>query len=637
MVQHRTSRAGARVTAILVAAVLSLGARQATDGGPRPTLIGPVGPSAPGAAEPDAFRDDLLQPLAPRRGGRVVVHLAAAPRSLNYMVDSWAVTRQLLGELHDSLIRRDPETFEWIGGLAERWDVEDALVLTDGRRLRGRVEELDGAWTVTPHTLAGEDGEATRVAGDEVERVDRGTVITFHLRAGVKWHDGHPFTARDVLFSYECFRNPHVHCDKRRYRFEKIESAVLVGESAVRFTFAAPYFLAFSTFDDTFTILPSHLYDLRDPDHAQHDPEADDEELGRHVNEHPRNREWIGLGPYRLVSLTSEAVDARRFDGFYDVDDGGWLDEIRWRILPSYETVRIALLNGELDFTDRLSSTDYFEGLSADEGFAARYYAGYYFTPYMGYLAWNTKRPALAAPAVRRALGLCFDWSEFIDGFYKGLAFRVTGDQYAASPTCDKSLAPLPYDPDEAQRLLAENGWYDRDGDGWVDKDGAPLELELLAPGGNQVSRTFGLLFQEQLKRVGVRLKLAELELATLGERLRDRNYDAVSLGLALAFESDPEQLWHSRWADGPSLNRSGLADDEVDRLIEAIQVEPDDARRIELFHLLQRRVYELQPFLFGVSAPRRFAMARRVRNFQILALDPGYSIRRWFVVDDER
>ena len=87
-------------------------------------------------------------------------------------------------------------------------------------------------------------------------------------------------------------------------------------------------------------------------------------------------------------------------------------------------------------------------------------------------------------------------------------------------------------------------------------------------------------------------------------------------------------------WSEGASSNRSGIADDEIDGLIEALQVELDPAQRTALFHRLQRRIYELQPFLFGVCAPHRFAISRRVRGVQLFALDPGYSIRRWFVTE---
>jgi peptide/nickel transport system substrate-binding protein len=425
-----------------------------------------------------------------------------------------------------------------------------------------------------------------------------------------------------------------VRCDSRRARFARIESAELLGEHTIRFVFAEPYFLALSTFDDDLTILPAHRYDLTDPDHPAHDPDADASAQAEHVNRHPGNRDWIGLGPYRLERLEPDTIVARRFDGYFDPARGGFLDEIRWRHFAGAEAAERALLEGELDFYDRLSSADYRAGLSELPEFRARCIKGLYVTPYFGYVAWNVQRPELADARVRRALAASFDWESWIADFYDGLAFRVTGEQFAGSPNYDRELAPVPYDPRAAEALLVEAGWYDRDGDGVADRDGRPLSIELLSPAGNAASAAFGLAFQEQLAAVGVRLELVELEWATLSERLSARDFDAVGLGLTLDLENDPEQLWHSRGADVPSSNRSGLADPEVDRLIEAIQVELDDARRAELFHALQRRVHELQPFLFGVTVARRFALARRVRNVELFALEPGYALRRWAVVD---
>ena len=546
--------------------------------------------TAPGPVPADVFHPEGTAPVGDTaRGGRVVLHLASRPPGLNYMLNGPAVARQLLNELHEPLIRRDWETWEWRGVLAESWEVEDGP------------------------------------AGPR-------TVWTFRLRDGVKWHDGHPLDAGDVVFTWSLWKNPEVRCDRRRYMFDKLVRAERVGARTVRFHFDRPYFMAASVFDESFTVLPAHLYDLRDPDNPGRDPDASDEQQARYVNDHPGNVDWIGLGPYRLETWDTQYVEARRFEDYFDPESGGGVDVVRWRILPDADVAMRALLEGELDFFDRVPSADYFGGRTADEAFTERFYKGYYFTPYMGYTAWNVKRPQLEDPRVRRALGLCFDWEGFIRGYYHGLAFRVTGDQWYASPTCDRSLEPLSFDLEGARELLTEAGWYDRDGDGRVDRDGVPLEIDLLMPAGNEVSETSGQLYQEQLAEVGVRLNLVPLEFATLSQRVLGRDFDALSLGMVLAFESDPEQLWHSRWSEGRSSNRSGIADEEVDRLIEAIQVELDDGRRTELFHRLQARVYELQPFLFGVAAPRRFAMARRVRGFQIFALDPGYSIRRWRV-----
>jgi len=140
-----------------------------------------------------------------------------------------------------------------------------------------------------------------------------------------------------------------------------------------------------------------------------------------------------------------------------------------------------------------------------------------------------------------------------------------SGRTRTSSPAYDRTLDPLPFDKSRARVLLAEAGWRDRDGDGPVDKDGAPLELELSSLAGNAVSAAFGQLYQEHLREVGVDLPLTELAFAALQERVVEREFDALNMGLVLALERDPEQLRHSRWSEGASSNRAGLADEEVD------------------------------------------------------------------------
>ena len=599
---------------------------------PTPQVEVPAGvQTTPGPVQVDHFHPDREIPFEVQSGGEVSVLLASRPQRLNYMLENSAVSRHLLYELHESLIRRDWETWEYVPVLCKAWRVEDALVLEDGTRRFGQVTDGGDSWILQPPAA---EGDSARFAKADVERVDREVLYSFELREGVQWHDGHTFDERDVLFSFQCWKNPDVRCDKRRYMFDKFVSADSPAPGQVRFFLDRPYFMSESAFDESLTILPSHIFDLADPDNPHYDPEATAEEQARFINENPANREWVGLGPYRLTEWTEEAIRAERFEGYFNPDDAGHVARIRWRIHTDLATAPLALLNGELDFLDRLSSGDYFGDFTASDTFREQFYRGHYFTPYTGYTAWNMKREHLSDARVRRALSMSFDWDGFIRGYYRGLAFRTRGDQWVSSPTCDLTMPLPPFDLEAAAALLMEAGWYDRDGDGLVDRDGEALVIELLMPVGNETSSAFGQLFQESLARIGVQLTLAAREFATLRERVVGRDFDAIALGTTLAFESDPEQLWHSRWADSMSSNRSGLADEETDQLIEALQVETRDAERIELFHRLQRRIDALQPYMFGLCAPRRFAMSRRIRNVQIFAIEPGYSIRRWVVTD---
>lgn len=586
----------------------------------------------PGPVSVDAFHPERERSSRPSRGGDLVVHVPALPRSLNYMIESSSTARRILNELHEPLLRRDWESWEWTGVLAERWTVEDVLRVVPGAgpaRI-GRVRREGDDYLVVGADAAGR-ATSEAVPARDVVRLDRDTAWTFHLRPGVRWHDGHALDVGDVLFSYSCYRNPEVRCDRKRYLFEKLESAEAVGERAVRFVFKEPYFLAASVFDDSFTILPAHLYDLSDPDHPEHDSTSA-EQQGRAVNESAHNRAWVGLGPYRVVSWEGERLACARFEDYFDPDRAGWVDAITWRAVRDPSAAFQAFLEGELDFFEWLTTDQLFGPETRSEAFLERGYTGWFYTPYVGYTAWNTRREQLADARVRRALGLAFDWDGFARDWYRGLALRATGEQYYPTDNYDRTLAPLPFDLEESAALLAAAGWYDRDQDGYVDRDGERLSIALNYPAGNATSEAFGLRFQELLKVVGVELELAPLEFAALSKAVGERDFDAVALGWVLDFESDPEPVWHSRWSQGDSANRAGLADDQVDALIESVQRELDPAARAALLHRLQARLHELQPVQFGLYVPRRFAMARKLRGVQLFALDPGYSLRRWWI-----
>lgn len=630
---------------ILVAVVASFATNDNADPAPATQDAGANRQSATivsGQTPPDAFypgfdpKKDRLPP--PRKGGRVVVQLTDFPPSLNFMIDNSSVTRRMWQELHASLLRQDLASFEYREQLAREFQVYDQLVDETGDPssgvgvLVGKIEDSKTAWRIREARGDGTLEEVRELPKRAGQRLLPATVYDFQLRPGVVWHDGVEFDARDVLFSLRCLLNPHVGSAEKRYQFQKIARATSDDPLRLRFALKGPYFLAPNIFE-SLTILPAHLYDLRDPRNPKAQPDASDEEQARFIDEHPANRQWIGLGPYSVVEWNDRAIVARRFDRFYDAADGGNVDEIVWRHI-SDDVAITALLDGELDYFDRLSGEDYFGGRTAVPRFDKTHYKGYSYGPQLTYTAWNTRRAKLSDPRVRRALAMCFDWDAFIKGYYKGLAERVTGEQFLRGPAYDPTLAPLPFDVAQARALLAEAGWHDSDADGRVDQGGAPLSIELLYPSGNRTSELSAQAWQANLAKAGVGLTLEHRDWTAFLARVRVRDFDAISMGWITPPVVDPEQAWHSRWAGEGTANHSGLADAQVDRLIETIQVEVDEAKRRELFSQLQRRIYELQPYAFGVNVPRKFAMAKRVRNFECFVIDPGYSIRRWFVVD---
>lgn len=620
----------------------------AEDTGPRPVPV-------------DEFHPDRDQAVQPAYGGQVVVHLSALPEGLNRVTENSATSNWMLYELHDRLVLQNWETWELEPSLCERWDEEDQLVLNgtaaakypgaasigQGEQQRavlfGKIKETAAGWEVVPGSKRRTQAATTQVPKSDVESIQKGTVFTFYLPANVKWHDGHPFDADDVYFSWDVFNNPEVDCDEIRFSFAKMIAGEVIDKSTVRFFYETQYFKALEVPGDM-CILPRHLYDLNDPDNKKYDSEthahfgADHEfteaELGDYINDNPHNTAWVGLGPYKLVKWDSKFIIAERFADYHAPEKGGYVDRIQWRHIQNDDASFLALVNGELDFFARVKSEDYFGEGTASEAFTNGFYKGYFYTGTYGYNGWNTVRPQLKDVQVRKALCHAFNWDGYVQSNYYGLAKRVTGAQSYFGPGYNHEVEPCTYDPDLAEEMLAEAGWYDRDGDGIIDRDGVAFVLEFLFPSGNKASETLGLTMQEAYEKLGIKVDMRNLEWSSFLERLLERNFDVVNLAWVPPLESDPEQLWHSKWGqpDVKSSNMCSIMDPYVDELIENGQKELDPEKRYKIWHELHRYLDDaVQPYMFGVNTPRKFAMTKKIRGFQAFKIAPGYSIRRWY------
>src|SRR5688572_17753739 len=245
-----------------------------TSGGAQAPLQAAQQRFGPGPEPVDLWNPDRATPVEPAYGGTLTIHIGdGMPPTLNSALTNFSNARYLLYELNAALVMRDWESWQFVPDLATRWEVADTLVAKDGTVRHGVLSEEEGQWV-----MAGQP-----VPKDQVARVERGTVFTFHLRKDARWHDGHPFDAGDVLFSWQIAANPDVNCAWVRPYLQKIERAEALDSHTVRFYFREQYFNSLAMFSDSFCILPRHLYDLRDPDHPRHAAGASDAEceIGR--------------------------------------------------------------------------------------------------------------------------------------------------------------------------------------------------------------------------------------------------------------------------------------------------------------------------------------------------------------------
>lgn len=575
-------RSATRHQALLALAGLALGGLVACSGGEPKQASSSVLPLAlprtpaerTALRAVDAFHPERDSALA--SGGTVVVHTESLPKQLNPLLVNTAYAKRLLQDVHATLmVRGRSGGFEPL--LAER---VQAVSPTE--------------WEVT-------------------------------LREGVRWHDGQPFSSEDVLFSLSLFRNPEVRCDDLRWQYERL-NATATDARTLRFAYAEPYFQAQAALADL-PLLPRHLYDLERVQPGQtHDQTA----RARFVNEHPANRAWIGLGPYRLARFDSAGAELVRFAGWFEPARAGRADTIRWNLQPDPSAAFRAVLSGELDIVAMVTTEDFYSQAAVTAETEGRIVRSLLESPGYWYVAWNQLRPALADVRVRQALAHAVDMDAFVQAHYRGLAARVSGPYPPGSPFCPEDVSAPAFDPERAARLLRDSGWKDLDQDGVLERDGAPLRLELLVQAQNRTAADFGAYYQEALRRVGIALQVTPLELAQLVARRNQREYDAVMLAWAVSAEPDPEQSWHSKHAPAGSAgnNFSALVDAEVDRLIEAGQRELDPARRAELWLALHRRIAEVQPYLFGASPLRKVVSRRALHGLRWQQADPNYVTR---------
>ena len=472
----------------------------------------------------------------------------------------------------DTLASRDPATLEWIGLLADSWQISDD-----------------------------------------------GLMITFQLRRDATFSDGQPLDADDVVFTFDFIMNEKIAAPRHRAYLNTIERVEKLGSYEVIFRYREPYFEAFEL-AASLPILPQHFY-------SKFKPEVFNQSVGL----------LLGSGPYRLPDPTNwkpgKTIQLVRNDRYWGVPPA--TDRLIFKEITNDVARLTAFRNGDIDLF--AAQPEQYRAMIGDENLAKRSMHYDYLSPTGGYryLAWNQKRNGsltrFADKRVRQAMTMLTDRPRMIQQIMLGYAIQATGPFNPQGKQTAPSVDPWPYDVTQGKELLAQAGYQDRDGDGVLEStDGTPFAFKLNYPSGNTNYEKMVLFLKDTYAKAGIVLEPDPLEWAVFTDRLKNKDYEAITLGWSGGIETDIYQMFHSSQLIEGGDNFVSYQNPQLDALIDQARHTIDENQRMLLWHQCHEILHEDQPYTFlSFSKSLRF-IDHRFRNIEKLKLGLNPRTEWW-------
>lgn len=432
-----------------------------------------------------------------------------------------------------------------------------------------------------------EDVEIQPLLSTDWEVSDDGLEWTFQLQEGVTFHNGEEFTSEDVSATFEYIRDDQVSAT-RRSSYELIEEVDTSEPYVARFicTEVQPDFVPLMADGTAHIINAAHL-----------------EEVSYDYARNP-----IGTGPYEFVEWVSgDRIEMVRYEDYW-----GEPPEIQnyiFRPVSESSTRVVVIETGEADFAFNIPPADA-EGLDSVDGVTVT--SGPGLTVHM--IEPKIALGPMSDPNVRRALNMAIDKEALIEQIMRGYADPLLTPGIPGLPETAE-FDPIPYDPEQAQALLAEAGYE------------GGFELQDLVytsgrwPGDDEVVEAV----QGYFANIGVQMGIERRDQGGFVDALREDPEAPESEGMiimpirtSLFNDYHLYRMYHTSATFGETAQRSGYENEEVDRLLEEQRVELDDDARLELLHEAQRLIWEDQPFIYLFQSHNIVARREGIEGFAI-------------------
>ncbi len=455
-------------------------------------------------------------------------------------------------------------------------------------------------------TLRGDLAESWEVSPD-------GLTITFKLRRGVKWQDGAPFTAQDVLFTYQTMIDPKT---PTAYSgdYLQVKQAEALDDYTFRVTYPKPFAPALGSWG--LAMLPRHLL------------------AGKDITKSPLARRPVGTGPYKFQEWRAGEKIALTYNPDY-FEGRTYLNGYLYVVKPDLATMFLELKAGNID---RMGLTPLQYTRQTQYPKFQRLYNKYRYIPFSYiYLGYNQEDTRFADRRVRQALTHGINRQEIIDGVLMGLGQECTGPYKPGAWFYNPEVPRFPYDPQKARALLADAGWRPN-AQGILEKDGRPFEFTILTNQGNKIREDAAVIIQRRLQEIGILVKIRTVEWAAFIKEFIDKGrFEAVLLGWNTGLDPDQYDIWHSSKTKPGELNFIHYNNPQVDALLDEGRHTFDMEKRRRAYFKIQDIIAEDQPYTFLFVPEALPAISKRFRGIKPAAAGIDYNFREWYVPKGEQ
>ncbi|MFA5337525.1 MAG: peptide-binding protein [Candidatus Omnitrophota bacterium] len=498
----------------------------------------------------------------PSYGDKIIIGGSADASNLIPMLASDGASHEVSGFIFNGLVKYDKD-LTLIGDLAEGWDIS-------------------------------EDG----------------LVITFHLKKGVKWHNGAPFTADDVLFGYKTIiddKTPTAYKED----FLQVKKAEVLDRYTFKVTYDKPFAPALASWG-SLVVLPKHILEKED------------------ITKTSFSRSPVGTGPFKFKEwVPGQKVILTANPDYFEARP--YLDGAVIRIIPDPTTMFLELKTKGLDWIG-LTPLQY-KKQTKDKFFNENYRKFKYPSFAYTYLGFNLKHPWFCEKKVRQAIAYALDKDEIIKGVLLGMGSISTGPFVPNTWPYNPDVKKYEYNPQKAKKLLAEAGWQDSNGDGILDKDGKQFEFTVLTNMGNTARIKTATIIQYRLSKLGIKVNIRSLEWSAFINWFIDKKrFEAVILGWSIGLDPDQYDIWHSTKIKEKELNFVSFTNPEVDGLLEKGRRTFDIEKRKQAYFRIQEIIAEELPYIFLYVPDSLPIVSSRFEGIKPAPIGIGYNIEEWYV-----